>query len=133
MDPQLAMVFDAPWRDLHPESLCEPEEQALGEALRWGRGGARQVPELAAAAGVAPRRAQELMQHLLLKHRWPIGTSMSEPFGNYLIDSLQELEKTVSLLRVRGLSHLQRAAALKRMTLQEYVRTIQFDLALGRS
>jgi hypothetical protein len=133
LDPQFALFLEATRPVLSLDALCSDEERAVARALRWGRAGARQIRAIAADAGVGSRRAQEIVDHLIHTHRWPIGTSMSEPFGNYLIDSPADLEQTVELLRARGISNLARAAALKRMTVGEYLRAIQSDLNLGRA
>ncbi len=55
---------------------------------------------------------------------------MSEPFGNYLIDSDAELEQTAELLRTRGISNLARAAALRRMSLRQFIEHVQHRLEL---
>lgn len=127
---QLALAFDQPRPALDLSSLCDESEAAVARALRWGRARARQVGEIAAEAGLPERQTQEVIQHLLFDHQLPIGTSMAEPFGNYLIDSAEELEQTVRLLRTRGITSLARAAALKRMTLEQYLRLVQGELAL---
>ena len=128
MDPQLAFHLDTV-RPLLPLGDLTEEERAVGRALRWGRAGARQVPDLAQETGIPERRVQEIVRQLLHEHGWPIGTAMSSPFGNYLIDNAAELEATVELLRVRGISNLARAAALRRMSLKRYLATLQTELA----
>lgn len=134
MAAQFALAFGLARPRLDPASLCDADEAAVARALRWGRMQARQVADLAAEAGLPGRRCQDVIQHLLLDHQWPIGTAMAEPFGNYLIDSAEELEQTVGLLRTRGISNLARAAALKRMTLDQYIRAVQTELILkGRT
>lgn len=131
MSEQFAFSFDLPpLAALDVSSLCDADEQAVARALRWGRERARQVPDLAREAGIPSRRVQEIVLHLLLRHQWPIGTAMSAPFGNYLIDSTRELEETVSLLRTRGISTLARAAALKKMSLKRYLNEVQTYLQL---
>lgn len=124
----LGPLFDVPRPELDPDGLCDAEDRAVLRALRWGRQQARQIPEIAAEAGVTGRRAQTIIQHLLLDHHVPIGTSMGEPAGNYLIEDEQDLSATVELLRRRGISNLVRAAALKKMTLRRYLETVQHDL-----
>lgn len=130
MASQLALNFDLPHAALDVSSLCDADEQAVARALRWGRARARQVPDIAREARVHSRRVQDLVLHLLLEHHWPIGTAMSEPYGNYLIDSAAELEETVALLRTRGISTLARAAALQRMSLKLYLVEVQTQLGL---
>ncbi len=128
MDAQLALHLDASRPVLSLAELSE-EEKAVARALRWGRANARKVREFAAEAGIPNRRAQQVVQQLLHEHGWPIGTAMEAPHGNYLIDSATELEATVDLLTKRGISSLARAAALKRMSLERYIETVQTELA----
>ncbi|HEX6038953.1 hypothetical protein [Longimicrobium sp.] len=127
MDAQLALHLDATRPALSWDQL-DPEELAVARVLRWGRAGALQVKEVAAAAGLPVRRTQKVVHRLLHERHWPIGTSMAEPFGNYLIDSADELEDTVELLRARGLSELTRAAALRKMTINAYLAAVQAEL-----
>lgn len=131
MSGQLALPFgQVPSPRLDISSLCDGDERAMAAALCWGRERARQVGEIAREAGVPGRRVQELVAHLLLEHQWPIGTAMSEPFGNYLIDNSRELEETVALLRTRGISSLARAAALRKTSLNRYLDEVQTQLKL---
>lgn len=127
MDAQLGLHLDTTRPTLEWAAL-DAEERAVAAALRWGRAGARQVREIAAAAGLGGRRAQEVIEQLIHRHGWPIGTSMAAPFGNYLIDSARDLEATELLLRTRGISNLARAAALRRMSVRRYLRQVQTDL-----
>lgn len=127
---QLALDFASPQSALDVASLCDDDERAVAQALRWGRARARQVADIARDARVPERRAQELMQHLLLAHHWPIGTAMSRPHGNYLIDSTAELEETVALLRTRGISMLARAAALRHVSLERELAEVQTQINL---
>jgi hypothetical protein len=128
MDSQLALHLDATRPALNLGLLCNGDEVAVARALRWGRENARPIAEIAAAVGIRSRRVQEIVQHLLHEHHWPIGTAMAAPFGNYLIDSSRELEETEALLRTRGISNLARAAALRRMSLRRYLAEVQIDL-----
>lgn len=130
-DSQFGLFLETSRPQLDPRQLCSDEERAVAAALQWGRAGARQVGAIAAEADVPARKTQTLIEHLILDHRWPIGTSMGQPAGNYLIDTAEDLEATVALLRTRGISTLQRAAALKRMTLEEFLRHVQTTLDLG--
>lgn len=131
MSGQLALPFgEAPLPALDLSALCDGDERAVAAALRYGREQARQVGEIAREARVPSRRVQELVSHLLLEHQWPIGTAMAEPYGNYLIDSTEELAETVALLRMRGISSLARAAALRKMSLKRYLDEVQTQLKL---
>ncbi|HEY0155477.1 MAG TPA: hypothetical protein VGB92_26005 [Longimicrobium sp.] len=128
MDTQLGFTLDAPLPA--PLSLAElsDEERAVARALRPGRENARKISDIAAAAGLGSRKAQAIVQRLLLDHGWPIGTSMHEPFGNYLIDSPTELQATTELLRARGISNLVRAARLARIPIGRFLAAVQQDV-----
>lgn len=130
MDAQLALHLDATRPLLSWSSLETQEEAAVARVLRWGRENALQIPEIAAAAGLPVRRTQRIISRLLHQHHWPIGTSMVAPFGNYLIDSADELAATEGLLRARGIAELARAAALCRMSLRDYLAAVQLQLPL---
>lgn len=108
------------------------EERLVYEALRTGAENARQIKTLAEETGIPGRQVQAIVETLILEYQVPIGTSMRPPYGNYLIDSAAELEATVELLRVRGISNLVRAAALKKMTLAMYLEEVQVELELKR-
>ncbi len=125
---QLGILFHPPRPDLDPSSLCDDEERAVLATLRWGKEHARQIPDIAREAGVTSRKAQKIVQHLLLEHHIPVGTSMGDPAGNYLIESAEDLDHTVLLLRARGISNLVRAAALKKTTVRQYLEMVQADL-----
>jgi hypothetical protein len=131
MDSQLALYLDTTRPQLDLTALCSDEERAVAAELRWGSAAARQVPEIAAAAGIPARRVQVIIKHLVDDHSWPIGTSMAEPFGNYLIDSSDDLQQTVALLRGRGISMLARAAALSHTSLRRFLESVQADLLEG--
>lgn len=127
MDAQFALHLDVTRPHLSRAGFGD-EERAVADALRWGRANALQVREIARLARLPMRRTQDVIDRLLREHGWPIGTSMAEPFGNYLIDSAEELEATVELLRTRGISNLTRAAALKGMSLRRFIESVQPEL-----
>lgn len=133
MDSQLGFILDTTRPELNLAELCCDEERAVARAIRWGASYARQVPDIAHHAGLKPRKAQAIIKHLVDDHAWPIGTSMREPFGNYLIDSATELEQTSALLRVRGISMLARAAKLNRTSLRLVLERLQAELDLRGS
>jgi hypothetical protein len=132
METQLALFIDANRPHLDLAGLGA-DEMAVISALSWGAGSARKVSEIAAAAGVPSRRVQEILHRLLHERGLPIGTSMTEPFGNYLIDTAEELERTVELLRRRGISNLARAAALSHMSVRRYLDLVQRRLPIEGS
>lgn len=115
-----------------PWAALNAEETAVANALRWGRRGARQVRDLARDAGIPSRRLQDVIERLVCEHKVPVGTSMTEPYGNYLIDNPTELNATVNLLQMRGVSSLQRAAALRGISTRQMIAQVQVDLNLGK-
>jgi hypothetical protein len=125
---QLAFPLEEPRAALRLVAMCSDDERTVACVLQWGRGGAMQVTDIARRTGIPSRRVQELIEHLIRAHELPIGTAMRRPFGNYLIDKPQDLEETVALLRTRGISHLARAASLKRMSLKRYLAEVQLEL-----
>lgn len=129
-DPQFALFLEATRPVLSLDALCSDEERAVARALRWGRAGARQVPVIAGEAGLATRKTQELVKHLVECHHWPIGTAMSRPFGNYLIEDAQDLENTAAVLKAHAISTLCRLAVLKKITLQRAIALLQSELDL---
>lgn len=125
---QLGLLFHPPRPDIDPASLCDDEERRVLATLLWGKENAQKVDELAKEARVHPRKFQEIIQHLIRKHQVPVGTSMGEPYGNYLIDSDEDLEATHQLLRTRGISILVTCAALKKMHVRRYLELVQANL-----
>lgn len=124
---QTSLAFPSTRFTLDPATLQSDEERAVYRALRVGRENARKVPDLAAEAGVSPREFQKVVERLVLERGVPIGTAMSRPFGNYLIDTADELAATVDLLRARGIQNLRRAAALKGMSFARYMAEVQTE------
>lgn len=125
---QLAFDLDEARARLAQEPLCDSEEASVAAALPWGRSNAKRIDDIADEIGLPARRVQSIVLHLIHEHFYPIGTAMSMPFGNYLIDDADELAETVALLRVRGISNLSRAAALRKMSLRDYLATVQTEL-----
>ena len=130
MTGQLAFPMEPPRVDL--AALCSDEERRVARVLRWGRESAQQVPTISELTEIPARKVQEIIEHLIHEHALPIGTAMSRPFGNYLIDSADDLQQTVGLLHTRGISNLARAAALRKMSLRRYLAEIQLELETAR-
>lgn len=132
MDSQIALSF--PSGSVVPPLpfSASREERAVYETLRAGAEQALQVPELAKRTGIPARQVQSIVEKLILEYSIPIGTSMRPPYGNFLIESPEDLEATVELLQTRGISNLVRAAALKKMTLRQYLEEVQVELELRK-
>lgn len=133
MDRQLAFPLELPRPALGLAAMCSDEERLVASLLRWGREGAMQISEISELAGIPARRVQELIEHLIHEHQVPVGTAMSRPFGNYLIDDPEDLAATDALLRMRGISNLKRAAALRQMSFRRYLAEVQLELDQGGS
>jgi len=73
-----------------------------------------------------------VIAHLIDQHGVLVGTSMSRPFGAWLIDSATELEEVCGLLRSRTTSTLKREAALKGGGLRALLQEIQWELIDNR-
>ncbi len=132
MESQTALPFPT-GSPVHPLPFeATREERAVFYALRTGAENARKIDEIAEETGIADREVRAITSRLILDSSVPIGTSMRPPYGNYLIDSPEDLSATVELLRTRGISNLVRAAALKKMTLEQYLQEVQTDLELER-
>ena len=129
-DKEYAHFLDTVRPALPPVCGNNSAEMRIARALKWGRQNAIKVSRLSTIAAVPGREVQEIIHHLITVHEWPIGTSMGPPYGNYLIDSSSDLEKTVTLLRVRGISSLHRAAMLNGQSLDAFLRSIQRELDL---
>jgi len=122
---QLAFPMGRPVIDT--EGLS-PEQRDVFEALAWGRANARRIDQLAAMTGLSGRKVQAIAQTLRELYAVPIGTSMSAPFGCYLVDDPNELAACYRLFRARGLSNLKQAAALRHMSLRAYLKEVQTEI-----
>ena len=81
-------------------------------------------------AGISARDVQKVIDHLVFRHKVPVGTSMRAPYGNYLIETDEDLARSVQLFTRRGLHSLARASGLRRQSLKRYLATIQPELDL---
>lgn len=112
-----------------PEGLT-PDQLRVAQALGRGREEARRIADLATETGLSDRDVQSIVEDLILKHHVPVGSSMRPPYGNYLIVDREDLDRTETLLRDRAIKGLRRAAALKGMAVQDYMRRVQTSLPL---
>lgn len=115
---------------IRARDLCSLTEVRVYEALAWGSEKARRVNVLAAEAGLSTRALQDVLDHLVFDHHVPVGTSMKDPYGNYLIESTEDLEKTVQLYTRRGLHSLAKAGGLRRESLRRFLAHVQRNLDL---
>ena len=96
--------------------------------VRAGRERAVSVEEISRLSGVAPRQVRDIVKGLIERHRVRIGSALKKPAGYYMIETREEAEQNELTLRRLGLSVLSRAAAIRKLTVREYVRQLQTEL-----
>jgi len=87
--------------------------------------------EIQAKTGLGERRIRKIVQHLILDHRQPIGSSSSSAKGYYWINDIKEMESNFRKLRSRALIILKRAATIKHIGMDEMLDQIKIDLDGG--
>ncbi len=93
-----------------------------------GRDHAVSVEEISRLSGVAPRQVRDIVKGLIERHRVRIGSALKKPAGYYMIETREEAEQNELTLRRLGLSVLSRAAAIRKLTVREYMRRLQTEL-----
>lgn len=123
-------LFDS-FPHINIAELCDdPDERAVARRLNLcdGAENAIKVRDLAALTGVSSRKVQSIVHHLIHSHGIPVGTSMREPYGNFLAITSKERQDVIDLHRRRGLAELGTAAALEGIDEAEYLRRLQTEL-----
>jgi len=98
------------------------EEQHILSLLRRGRENALSVPFLASMVGMSGVRLRTIVRHLIIEHRVGIGshTGGKEKLpGYFLLAKEKEIDAVYKSLSKRGIRILQRAAELKKISLEE--------------
>lgn len=106
-------------------------DHRVWSALRSSHEGAEnaiQVPTLAELVRMSPRNVQKIVRRLVVMFGKPIGTSMREPFGNFVAVTAAEREQVAALHRARALSELEVAAKIVGVTAAEEVERLQTEL-----
>jgi len=98
---------------------------------RVGRQSAISVGLISETTGIPPRTVRAITKNLIERHRIRIGSSLGNPPGYYIIETQEEAEQNERTLRKLGISILVRAAALKKITVREYMRQLQGELPLS--
>lgn len=113
---QTSLNFDSP---------LSTDEAAVLALLGHGRGAAVSSTEIVKRTGLSERKVQQVIRSLRMKHGYPIGAAVEEPFGYYIADKQEELADMARALRKRALKVLAVAARFSRRSLR-----MEFDNAV---
>ena len=120
------------WRPLTlDETKLTSEEAKVFALLKFHVGGARALKvEIAAhAAGVSQREIRDILKHLTEKHGLAIASSVEPPYGVYLVETAEELERYCEQLKGRALSALRRMAILRKQHLGELLGQMKLEMS----
>lgn len=122
MDPQQNLFDKAPrWRpaNFDASKLTSEEDVVLSylKILHVGAKRAIKQSELARCCHMDDRKLQLILKHLTETHHVGLASSVSPPYGVYLIDNEDEAIEYCKQLHNRALSTLRREAVIKRVTL----------------
>ncbi|MEM7416815.1 MAG: hypothetical protein AAF389_15015 [Gemmatimonadota bacterium] len=111
-------------------SKLDKDERAVASLLTTRRGSSRamKVPAIAKAVGLPTRQVQHIVRSLIVDHGIPIGTSMREPYGNYLAVTSEERSAIAKLHRARAEAEMERARVFERIDREEHTRRHQTEL-----
>ena len=107
------------------DSIPPSDEAAVLALLREGRRAAVSSTEIVKRTGLSERKVQQVIRSLRMKHGYPIGAAVEEPFGYYIADKQEELADMARALRSRALKVLAVAARFSRRSLR-----MEFDNAV---
>lgn len=97
---------------------------------RIGRQSAISVSDISELTAIPPRTVRDIVKKLIEHHRIRIGSALGSPSGYYMIQTKEEAEQNERTLRKLGISILVRAAALRKLTIREYLNKLQGELKL---
>lgn len=106
----------------------DEQEVLVALATHRGRAAAIHLPELAAQVGIHQREVQDIVKRLV--EVYGVMVSRGEACGMYLIESVDEAERSAGNLWRRGISNLMAAAALRRMSREQL--HAELDAELGK-
>lgn len=127
---ELDLTREAAQRSPAGLGLGDDEARVLA-ALKLRRGRERAIVsrELAAEAGVDPRRLRTILRHLAIHHLVPVGSATGEPAGYYVITSDDERTRVRDSLLCRALRILERSRAFDRSGMADrYVGQFRLQL-----
>jgi len=102
-----------------------PDEAAVLSCLGHGRDMAVSSTEIERRTGLSERKIQQIIRSLRMKHGYPIGAAVDEPYGYYIADKQEELADMARALRKRALKVLAVAARFSKRSLR-----MEFDNAV---
>jgi len=95
-----------------------PDEQAVYSLLRTGRDNAISVKDITAETGMSDVAVRQIVRHLIMEHGILIGSSVSDPPGYYIPESIDEAVAATRSLRHGGIMILMRAARLQKSSVR---------------
>ena len=95
-----------------------PDEAAVLSCLGHGRDMAVSSTEIERRTGLSERKIQQIIRSLRMKHGYPIGAAVDEPYGYYIADKQEELADMARALRKRALKVLAVAARFSKRSLR---------------
>lgn len=93
------------------------DEAVVLSLLRHGREAAVSSTEIMRRTGLSERKIQQVIRDLRMKHGYPIGAAVEEPFGYYIANKQEELADMARALRSRALKVLAVAARFSKRSL----------------
>jgi len=94
------------------------DEAVVLSLLRYGREAAVSSTEIMRRTGLSERKIQQVIRDLRMKHGYPIGAAVEEPFGYYIANKQEELADMARALRSRALKVLAVAARFSKRSLK---------------
>jgi hypothetical protein len=107
------------------------EETLLLGFLRQGKDNARGVKFLASMMKMSEVELRGMVRHLIMEHKFCIGSNTNKCPGYYIISQPDELDKNYVSLRRRGIKILMRAAEIKRISLEEVFQQGRMEFEHG--
>ena len=103
------------------EQRFSRDETVIWQALQEHKGHRAAMPagDLAQRAQIDPRDMREVINHLIITHGRSIGSSAGRGGGYFLIKTEAERDKFNKAFRARGITGLQKAAAINQSSVLE--------------
>ncbi|MBI3584223.1 MAG: hypothetical protein HY096_09800 [Nitrospinae bacterium] len=116
------------------ESSLTHEERQILCLIRKGRANALSVRYLAGMTSFKEVEVRQMIRHLIMEHEALIASSVGNPPGFYIAETEGEVREATRSLRHRGISILERAAKLQKISLEDifYQSRLEFQNALDQ-